>query len=41
MKFDVFKSADEFFLDWIKKNALEIEIAKDKYLINEATEIST
>ena len=41
MKFDVFKSADEFFLDWIKNNASEIEIPKDNYLINEATEISS
>ena len=41
MNFDVFKSADELFLDWIKNNASEIEIPKDNYLINEATEISS
>ncbi len=41
MKFDVFKSADKLFLDWMKNNALEIDIPKDNYLINEAKEISS
>ena len=41
MKFDIFKSADELFLDWIKHNALEMNIPKDNYLINESKEISS
>ena len=41
MKFDIFKSADELFLDWIKHNALEMDIPKDNYLINESKEISS
>ena len=41
MKFDIFKSADKLFLDWIKHNALEIDIPKDNYLIIESKEISS